>query len=74
MPALLIKDLPENLHRKLKEEAEKNHRSMNRQVISMLEEKLGQRKPVSFSPPVKLKKPVSGEWIVKIIREARDSR
>jgi plasmid stability protein len=37
MATLVIKDLPEDLHRRLKEEAQKAHRSMNREAVYLLE-------------------------------------
>lgn len=40
MPGLLIKDFPPELHRKLKEEAARHHRSMTRQALFLLEKAL----------------------------------
>jgi len=37
MPTLTLKDLPVSLHRKLKARAERNGRSLNREVIECLE-------------------------------------
>ncbi len=37
MATLVIKDLPDELHRRLKEEAQKAHRSMNGEAIYLLE-------------------------------------
>ena len=37
MPGLLIKDLPPALHERLKEEAHRNHRSMTKQALAILE-------------------------------------
>jgi plasmid stability protein len=37
MASLVIKDLPDNIHRRLKEEAQKAHRSMTREAIYLLE-------------------------------------
>jgi plasmid stability protein len=37
MPALLIKELPPELHQWLKQQAVSNHRSMNKQVIALLD-------------------------------------
>ena len=74
MPALLIKDLTEDLHRKLREEAARNQRSMNRQVIAILEEKLSHPGPARIERPAQFGKPISGRWIDGIIRKARDSR
>jgi hypothetical protein len=74
MTALLVKDLPPELHGRLKEEAERNHRSMNRQVIAILEKELGGARPAGLPPPVKGRKSADPKWIVRIIREARDAR
>jgi hypothetical protein len=40
MPGLLIKDMPTELHRKLKESARKNRRSMTKQALVFIEEGL----------------------------------
>ena len=37
MPGLLIKNLPEPLHRKLKERAARNRRSMTKEALYLLE-------------------------------------
>lgn len=36
MPSLTIRDLPESVHRKLREQAERHHRSLNSEVIATL--------------------------------------
>ena len=40
MSGLLIKDFPPELHRRLKEEAARHHRSMTWQALALLEEVL----------------------------------
>lgn len=72
MPSFLIKDLPETLHEQLRLRAAERHRSMNREVIAILEREL--TPAPKLSPPVELKEPVDPEWIVSIVREARGSR
>jgi plasmid stability protein len=74
MSALLIKNMPPTLHERLRRRAVEHHRSMNREVIAILEKEIGAGQPAELPPPIKLRKPVDGAWIVKIIREARDSR
>lgn len=37
MSALVIKNLPEPLHRQLKKRAERNHRSLTKEAIAVLE-------------------------------------
>jgi plasmid stability protein len=41
MPGFVIKQLPEELHRKLKEQATRHHRSMTKEVLALLEQALG---------------------------------
>ena len=74
MPALLIKDLPEALHRKLKEEAARHHRSMTREALMLLERALTPHalSTMILPAPVKPKNPISAEAIVETIRAARD--
>jgi plasmid stability protein len=43
MAGLLIKDLPEDLHRRLKERAAAHRRSMSREALLILEESLRDR-------------------------------
>lgn len=45
MPGLVIKDLPTKLHRKLKERAARNHRSMTKEVLVVLERALSEEIP-----------------------------
>ena len=57
MPALLIKDLPADVHEWLKREAKTNRRSMTKQVIVLFEERMRKFKPVHFGAPVKTRTP-----------------
>lgn len=43
MPGLLIRDLPDRLHRKLKERAAAHRRSMNQEALEILEAALEER-------------------------------
>jgi antitoxin FitA len=38
MPNMNVKNLPKDLHRRLKERAKRNHRSLNSEVIACLQE------------------------------------
>ena len=46
MPALVIKDLPADVHQRLKQEAAEHHRSMTQQAIVLLKQGLHQAPPV----------------------------
>lgn len=65
MPALLIKDLPPTLHRKLQEEAQKHHRSMTKEALSILEQSLGAASPRSLRDvkPVSCRTRIDDAWI-----------
>ena len=44
MPALLIRDLPDNVHERLKRRASQNHRSLTKEAVAILEAALSQRR------------------------------
>lgn len=71
MAALLIKNLPADVHEWLKHEAERNRRSMTQQVIVLFEERMRRFKPVHFGPPVKLSEPLTDDFVNKAKREGR---
>ena len=76
MPGLLIKDFPPELHRRLKEEAARHHRSMTRQALALLEQALTApaRDAADLLPdPLKPAKPVTTRDVVAVIRKSRDS-
>ncbi len=74
MSALLIKNMPPLLHDRLRQRAAVQHRSMNREVIAILERELDRTATTELPPPIKTLKPISGEEIVQIIRDARDGK
>jgi len=74
MSAVVVRDLPLVLHQRLKLAAQRNHRSMNREIIAILERELQTPVPANLPPPVIGKRPADPEWIVRVIREARDGR
>jgi hypothetical protein len=58
MPSLVLKNLPPEIHRRLKELASRNHRSMTKQAIDILERG-------SFtSSPVRKVKPFKGRFLL----------
>jgi len=74
MSALLIKNMPPTIHERLRRRAAEHHRSMNREVIAILERELDRSVPAELPPPVKSLKPVDHAWIVQTIRDARDGK
>ncbi len=74
MSALLIKNMPPPLHDRLRQRAAAHHRSMNREVIAILERELNSATTTEFPPPIKPLKPISHDEIVQIIRDARDGK
>lgn len=73
MPGLVIKHLPGELHRKLKEQAARHHRSMTREAIALLEQGLGLARQVQEPPaPYRGQFPLTDEFIDKAKREGRE--
>ena len=71
MPALLIKDLPADVHKWLKHEAEAHRRSMTQQVIVLFEERMRKFQPVHFGRPVKLREPLTDAFVNQAKRAGR---
>lgn len=76
MSGLLIKDFPPELHRKLKEEAARHHRSMTRQALALLEQALSgpARNAAELLPkPLKTAKRIASDDVVAVVRKGRDA-
>lgn len=71
MPALLIKDLPADVHAWLKEEAGRNRRSMTQQAIVLFEERMKRFRPVHFGPPFVTRTPPSLAFLQRARKEGR---
>jgi hypothetical protein len=72
MAALVLKTLPDNVHKRLKEQAERNRRSMAQEAITILERSLGSIPPVVLPRrPVQPLKRVTSAMILRGIREGR---
>jgi len=76
MAGLLIKDFPPELHRRLRDEATRHHRSMTRQALALLEQALAApaRDAADLLPdPLKPQRRVTRGDVVAVIRKSRDS-
>jgi len=71
MSALLIKDIPPKLHSRLKREAARNHRSMNRHVLAILEQALALEPVRELPAPARGKFILTDRWLNKAKREGR---
>ena len=72
MPGLVIKDLPSELHRELKERAARHHRSMTKEVLAMLERALSEEElPQEPPPPFKGRFALTDKLIDRAKREGR---
>jgi antitoxin FitA-like protein len=74
MSTLVIKNLPETLHRRLREQAERNRRSVTQEAISLIETGITvPRLAPALPPPVKLKGgPLTTDEIETSIAEGRE--
>ena len=73
MPGLVIKDLPVKLHRKLKEQAARHHRSMTKEVLFVLERALSEETPPqAVPPPFKGRFALTDKFLAQARREGRE--
>ena len=71
MPALVIKKLPPEIHRRLKEDAELHHRSMTQEAVHILDQALHRVRPIPKCTPYKGAFPITNEFIDEAKREGR---
>lgn len=73
MSTLVIKNLPDDLHARLKEQAERNRRSVTMEAITLIEHGIARKRVVpKLSPPIKLKGgPLTIEALEAMINKGR---
>ena len=73
MPGLLIRDLPDDLHRRLRKRAAKNRRSMTKEALVLLEQALRRGDTVDTEPPTPYEGRfhISDDWIDEAKRVGR---
>jgi plasmid stability protein len=71
VPSLVINNLPEEVHQKLKHQDQRHHRSMSKEAIAILSEGLGNNKTVELPAPYKTRFPLTDEFIDNAKREGR---
>ncbi|HVT89681.1 MAG TPA: hypothetical protein VHD56_12565 [Tepidisphaeraceae bacterium] len=72
MAAILIKNVPEKLKNRIKKDAVKNRRSMNQQILMLLEKATLTVPPVRLPKPIKPLKPITAEMILDAIHKGRE--
>lgn len=73
MPGFVIKDLPKDLHRKLKEQAARHRRSMTKEALALLEQGLGGgAAQVKAAAPFKGRFALTDRFLERARREGRE--
>jgi hypothetical protein len=73
MAALLIKDLPPELHQKLRESAARHRRSLTKEALVLLEDALRQPRRAAAPPqPFKGRIPLTQDLLDRAKAEGRD--
>ena len=74
MPALLVRNLPAALHRKLKQNASLHRRSMTQEAVSLLEKALNETAPLqqrNAPKPAATRRPITDAWLRKAVKSGR---
>ena len=74
MSTIVIKNVPDELHARLKERAQRNRRSLTKELLTIIEESLPRKRAVpKLPPPVKLKGgPLTDDELEAAIAEGRE--
>jgi plasmid stability protein len=71
MASVLIKNLPDDLHQQLKLRARQHHRSLNKELIALIESVLQRGMPEDLPEPVKLRRPLTEDMLDHAREEGR---
>lgn len=71
MASMLVKDVPPQTHTRLKAQAKRNRRSLNQEVITLIEQGLEAPRRRKLPKPIKPRKPIDHEWLLKAMKEGR---
>jgi plasmid stability protein len=75
MPTLVVKNLPDKLHAQLRRQAERNHRSVTKEVVSLLEQGLNTGVAEPWPPPpmdLRTRRPVTAKALARAVNEGRE--
>jgi plasmid stability protein len=71
MASILIKDVPVALHERLREAAARDHRSLNKEVIALLEAALD-RAGATLPPPLRAGFRLNSDWLEQAVADGRE--
>ena len=71
MASLVIKQVPDELHQRLKTEAKRHHRSMNKHVIALLSDALGSGVESPRFAAAEGRFALTDEWLQRAKQEGR---
>lgn len=71
MPSILIKDISADLHERLRQAAARDHRSLNKEVIALLEQALASP-PAELPPPIRAAFPITADWLERAVAVGRE--
>lgn len=72
MPSIVVKDIPEKLHKRLKAQAREHRRSMSQEILTILENGVVPPQRRKFPPLVKANVLITDEMIDAAKREGRE--
>lgn len=72
MPAIVLENVPADLHRRLSEQAERNHRSASQELLTIMARALQSVPPLPTVTPIQPQRPFSHEWLMEAMREGRE--
>jgi plasmid stability protein len=72
MSSLILRNIPPELHSRLKRQAELHHRSMTREAVAILEKELGVSSPIVLPDPIPAHPALTVREIERAIREGRE--
>lgn len=72
MATLVLRNFPSELHDRLKHRAERNHRSMTKEAVAILEKELSAGAGLRLPDPIPAEPPLTVQEIAQAIKAGRE--
>ena len=72
MPSLILRDMPVEVHQRLRERAARHHRSMTKEAIDILDRELSAASEIHLPEPIGMGASIPVEVIDRAVDEGRE--
>ena len=72
MPSLILRDMPVEVHQRLRDRAARHHRSMTKEALDILDRELSASSEIHLPEPIGMGAPIPVDVINRAVDEGRE--